>query len=70
MCYIIIFVLALDFTAVYDEMKPYFPSSEDYEGAMTALFRLQDTYKLPSLTFAKGKFNIINKIYSDSSEAL
>ena len=40
--------------AAYDIAKAHFPSNEDHEGAMTALFRLQDTYKLPSSKLAKG----------------
>lgn len=58
---------AEDFTAAYDEMRPYFPSDEDYEGAMTALFRLQDTYNLPSQKLAKG---IIPGVVQSSPQAL
>ena len=34
--------------------KPYFPTYEDYQGAMTAIFRLQDTYQLPAKRLADG----------------
>lgn len=47
--------LAEDLTATFNQFKPYFPTREDFEGAMTALFRLQDTYKLQTDTFAKGE---------------
>ena len=37
-------------------MQQYrFPSSDDYSGAITALWRLQDTYKLEPTTIASGK---------------
>ena len=35
-------------------MKPLFPTEEDHVAAMVALFRLQDTYNLPSKSLAKG----------------
>lgn len=43
-----------NFRETFEKLKPYFPATEDYEGAMTALFRLQDTYKLRSKSLAKG----------------
>ncbi|XP_066914934.1 prolyl 4-hydroxylase subunit alpha-1-like [Clytia hemisphaerica] len=45
---------AEDFKAIYDNAKMVLPTTEDHEGAMTALFRLQDTYKVPSNMLAKG----------------
>ena len=42
--------------AVFDNAKMSFPTVEDHEGAMTALFRLQDTYLMPSNKLAKGLF--------------
>ena len=41
--------------AVFDVAKVSMPTDEDREGAMTALFRLQDTYLLPSSKLASGK---------------
>ena len=32
-----------------------FPNQEDFEGAMTALIRLQETYHIESSTIAQGK---------------
>ena len=34
-----------------------FPSEEDYSGAMTALRRLQDTYRLKPTYIAQGKLS-------------
>ena len=45
--------------ATFDIAKTYFPSNEDHEGAMAALFRLQDTYKVPSISLAKGNIMCI-----------
>lgn len=57
-----------DFMAVYDIAKTHFPSNEDHEGAMTALFRLQDTYKLPSNKLAKGIIPGVHNIMSQELE--
>ena len=35
--------------------KESFPSKEDYDGAITALLRLQDTYQLQPSAFVQGK---------------
>ncbi|XP_036379964.1 prolyl 4-hydroxylase subunit alpha-2 isoform X2 [Megalops cyprinoides] len=35
--------------------RPYFPDEEDEKGAAKALMRLQDTYKLDSESFSKGR---------------
>lgn len=35
--------------------RQYFPDEEDEKGAAKALMRLQDTYKLDSESFSKGK---------------
>lgn len=35
--------------------RQYFPDEEDEKGAAKALLRLQDTYKLDSESFSKGK---------------
>ena len=48
-------LFTLDFKAIYDNAKMVLPTTEDHEGAMTALFRLQDTYKVPSNMLAKGE---------------
>ena len=45
-------------TAVSDAInkhKEAFPGKEDFEGAITALLRLQDTYQLQPSSFALGK---------------
>ena len=35
--------------------KEAFPAKEDYDGAITALLRLQDTYQLQPSSFSQGK---------------
>lgn len=37
-----------------ENARPYFPSFDDYKGAMTAIFRLQDTYHLRADSLADG----------------
>jgi len=55
----------LDFVAMLEIAKTHFPSNEDHEGAMAALFRLQDTYKVPSNKLAKGIRNVC--LHSDEN---
>jgi len=40
--------------SVFETLRPFFPTAEDHEGAMDALFRLQKTYNLKSDALAKG----------------
>ncbi|XP_065651339.1 prolyl 4-hydroxylase subunit alpha-1 isoform X1 [Hydra vulgaris] len=43
-----------EFISNFERVQELLPSEEDYEGAIIALFRLQDTYKLRSSALAKG----------------
>ena len=50
-------VISLYFTEVnkrLKEMKSYLPTYEDLNGAVAALLRLQDTYKLKTSDLAHG----------------
>jgi len=40
--------------SVFETLRPFFPTTEDHEGAMDALFRLQKTYNLGADSLAKG----------------
>lgn len=42
------------FNSVYENLKPYFPTTEDHKGAINALFRLQTTYRLKASALAEG----------------
>jgi len=39
---------------VFETLRPFFPTAEDHEGAMDALFRLQKTYNLDADQLALG----------------
>lgn len=51
-------ITVLCLVAVIDAIsnhKESFPSKEDFDGAITALLRLQDTYQLQPSSFVEGK---------------
>lgn len=43
-----------DVMSIIQNSKPYFPSYEDFQGAMAGIFRLQDTYHLRAENLADG----------------
>ena len=45
----------LDIMANISMNRHQFPNEEDFEGAMTALIRLQETYHIDTSTIAQGK---------------
>ena len=47
---------------VFETLRPFFPTAEDHEGAMDALFRLQQTYNLHARQLSQGVIPGVTKL--------
>ena len=48
--------------SVFESLRPFFPTVEDHEGAMDAIFRLQETYNLGADSLAKGEIPGVSQL--------
>lgn len=53
--FVFCFVFLKDVHKKIEELKGYLPTYQDLKGAVTALLRLQDTYKLDTNHLAQGR---------------